>query len=163
MLFVVLSLLDFRRTFIELSSDFRWMFIEFSFDFHWTKRRTFVQRVFDVRPMCIGLSSNFHLTFIGLLFEVCQTSIGLSLDFYRTFIGLPFNFCSMFIELLSMTSTITVHLHAIFFKLYVLRTYVSNIVFFKSYLVFYIFTKFWGMGQHHTSRNLWFCNQRICD
>jgi hypothetical protein len=42
--------------------------------------------------------------------------------------------------------------HIIVFRSYVLRTYVSYIVFFKPYLVFYIATKFWGMGQHHVLR-----------
>ncbi len=52
----------------------------------------------------------------------------------------------------------------IFFKSYVLRTYISDTIFFKSYvlhiyifdtiffilyLVLYISTKFWGMGEHH--------------
>jgi hypothetical protein len=30
-----------------------------------------------------------------------------------------------------------------------LRTYIFNTIFFKPYLVLCIFTKFWGMGQHH--------------
>jgi hypothetical protein len=88
---------------------------------------TFVHRVIAAQ-----LSSNFRPRFVLHPSPFCLTSV-----------AIPSNVRPQ--TSIHRHSFVVVHPHwrTVFFKLYVLCTYIFDIIFFKPYLVFYIFTKFW--------------------
>jgi len=63
-----------------------------------------------------------------------------SFDFRPTFVGFLFDFCSQ----TSIHGLLSANIRP--------SPFIFNTIFFKPYLVLYIATKFWGMGQHNVLR-----------